>query len=986
MADHLAFTSSTDGLALNANRVLTVELRLADDTVDTADSTTVVWFTQTDGTGAVTGLGPAIASAGIASLTVTGSTAGVVSIRATAEPAIPSETAFIVVAPATAIQFDEVDGLDLGLGDTRTVSVLLVDDNGNITTSDSTTVITLAQTDGDGLVTGLGTVTSAAGQASFTLIAIGRGAVALTATAPSLTAGTLSLNVVDSPTPAGNTVNIAVGPSPELQAQLDALDAAVADPVVSSNITSDATAPSASPGPTVQGGIGILIATWTPLTNADPVTYEVHVSTTSGFTADSTTHLGDTPGSIYTIRQMPDGSALAYGTTYYVVIVAKDIDGSATQSGQGSAQLVQVDSPDIAANAVIASKILAGTITADKLAAVLVLASVIETATSGARCVFDTTGINLYDSGNVNTVKLNAADGSASFQGDVLAHNLQNNTVRAPALTANANDYNPTGLASASVLMVSSDAVAERSITGLAGGSDGREVTLVNYADETGGVSTIRLVNESVSSIAANRFHLSVDLVLNTYSAVTLIYNTTLGRWRVKADYERTLQSKTTAGTLSIGGPLAILANLAAGSLSYTLGSNANDFAPVTASADYTTAVEYKLTASGADRTITGIVPTTADGTAQDRLLFIQNVGGTFDIILTTEDAASSAANRFTLGASIRIRPNQGIVLIYDVVTSRWRMLSDSGNAGPLISPTSTGTATVNAKTVETSVAPASIGANTNDWAPDGGGVAPTHSLYFVTASGAFNITGMVAGVADQIVELFNRSGQILTLTNQDANSTIGNRFLLPGGVNFTWTNGTGIRLVYSGADSRWRMIAQDIVFATATPAMDGVAALGTTGLVSDAGHVHPTDTSRAPTASPTFTGTVTAADIVSSGKITSSSATLGIGYATGAGGTATQATSITTGVTLSKITGKITLFSGARASQVTNAFTLTNTTIAATDTVIVEHISGGTLGAYNFAATPAAGSATISVRNVHTASLTEAPVIKVTVIKSVEA
>lgn len=44
----------------------------------------------------------------------------------------------------------------------------------------------------------------------------------------------------------------------------------------------------------------------------------------------------------------------------------------------------------------------------------------------------------------------------------------------------------------------------------------------------------------------------------------------------------------------------------------------------------------------------------------------------------------------------------------------------------------------------------------------------------------------------------------------------------------------------------------------SATPIVDGTAAVGTSLRYARADHVHPTDTSRAPTANPTFTGTVT--------------------------------------------------------------------------------------------------------------------------------
>ena len=67
-------------------------------------------------------------------------------------------------------------------------------------------------------------------------------------------------------------------------------------------------------------------------------------------------------------------------------------------------------------------------------------------------------------------------------------------------------------------------------------------------------------------------------------------------------------------------------------------------------------------------------------------------------------------------------------------------------------------------------------------------------------------------------------------------------------------------------------------------------------------------------------------------------SGTGGIGYNTGAsaGGTVTQLVSRTTGVTLDKITGRITLISAAGDNTQWLSFTVTNSTVAATDTVIV--------------------------------------------------
>ena len=121
-------------------------------------------------------------------------------------------------------------------------------------------------------------------------------------------------------------------------------------------------------------------------------------------------------------------------------------------------------------------------------------------------------------------------------------------------------------------------------------------------------------------------------------------------------------------------------------------------------------------------------------------------------------------------------------------------------------------------------------------------------------------------------------------------------------------------------------------------------------------------------------------------GSITSSSATGGVGYATGAGGTVTQATSKATGVTLSKVCGTITLNAANLAAATGVSFTLTNTAIAATDLVVIVHDSVGTLGAYGITATPAAGSATITVRNNTAGALAEAIVLRFAIIKAVTA
>jgi hypothetical protein len=130
--------------------------------------------------------------------------------------------------------------------------------------------------------------------------------------------------------------------------------------------------------------------------------------------------------------------------------------------------------------------------------------------------------------------------------------------------------------------------------------------------------------------------------------------------------------------------------------------------------------------------------------------------------------------------------------------------------------------------------------------------------------------------------------------------------------------------------------------------------------------------------------GAATGTSLAVTGAVTSSGG--GIGYATGAGGTVTQITSRVTGVTLNKLCGKITMFSSAVLAQGVSTFTLTNSFIAATDFILIAHISTTNGGAWNFSVVASAGSAAITVRNVSAASITEATPLRFTIIKGATA
>jgi hypothetical protein len=139
---------------------------------------------------------------------------------------------------------------------------------------------------------------------------------------------------------------------------------------------------------------------------------------------------------------------------------------------------------------------------------------------------------------------------------------------------------------------------------------------------------------------------------------------------------------------------------------------------------------------------------------------------------------------------------------------------------------------------------------------------------------------------------------------------------------------------------------------------------------------------SNTPTLITPVIGAATGTSLTATGTIVSTG-TAGVGYATGAGGVVTQGTSRTTGVTLDKTTGAITLFSAA-GTTVAATFTVTNSTVAATDVIILNQKSGTDL--YDLMVTAvAAGSFNITFRTTG-GTTTETPVFNFAVIKGVAA
>ena len=100
-------------------------------------------------------------------------------------------------------------------------------------------------------------------------------------------------------------------------------------------------------------------------------------------------------------------------------------------------------------------------------------------------------------------------------------------------------------------------------------------------------------------------------------------------------------------------------------------------------------------------------------------------------------------------------------------------------------------------------------------------------------------------------------------------------------------------------------------------------------------------------------------------------------------GGTVTQATNKTTGVTLNTESGQITMNDAALGAAAEATFEVTNDKIAATDVVVACHGSAGTAGSYIIGVSAiAAGSFKVTVTNVSGGSLSEAIVINFVALK----
>lgn len=111
--------------------------------------------------------------------------------------------------------------------------------------------------------------------------------------------------------------------------------------------------------------------------------------------------------------------------------------------------------------------------------------------------------------------------------GVALAGNVRLALTSPAQITSNQNDYSPTGLASARILRLTSDAA--RDVTGLAAQPSGTVMSIINV-----GGFAITLKHESGSSAGANRFNFTggADVALAVHQSIDVFYDGPGSRWK----------------------------------------------------------------------------------------------------------------------------------------------------------------------------------------------------------------------------------------------------------------------------------------------------------------------------------------------------------------------------------------------------------------------------------------------------------------------
>ncbi len=471
--------------------------------------------------------------------------------------------------------------------------------------------------------------------------------------------------------------------------------------------------------------------------------------------------------------------------------------------------------------------------------------------------------------------------------------------------------------------------------------------TLTSLAVSTGGSSNAitTTTNGSSAAIQVNDSGVATGAVIAmTGDGVTTPskrMRVKAGKWEIVNDANTTaILSLTDAGALAATGAVtgSNLSGTNTGDQTITLtgdvtGSGTGSFAATIASAAVTYAKIQNISATSR---ILGRITAGAGSTEELTAANVKTI-----LALTSSDVGlGNVTNDAQTKAAIvpNTAPAAGQILVGNAGGTAYAAVAASG-AFTLASTGAATIATPGTLTVSTSNSTAT---------------AHTHAITSSSAPGAAasllatDSSGILGSTGTRIVKIWAID---LTVTNSIAGSITGNAATVTTNANLT-----GV-ITSSGN-------ATSIASQTGT---------GTKFVVDNT-----------PTLITPVIGAATGTSLAATGAITSSGG--GVGYATGAGGTVTQTVSKGQGVTLAKLSGDITLNNAALAGGANTSFIFSNSLVAAGDTIVMWHNSGGTSWAYDIKLQVVSGGATVNIKNNTAGSLSEAAVLRFVVIKSVTA
>lgn len=208
---------------------------------------------------------------------------------------------------------------------------------------------------------------------------------------------------------------------------------------------------------------------------------------------------------------------------------------------------------------------------------------------------------------------------SPTITGPTLSSDVLLTGVISPAnLSANTNNWSPTGLATAAVVRMG--ATAAINITGLAAQSSGTIVSLMNV-----GSNTITLTNLDASSTAANQFDLGANTAIGAGQSILLWYDGTSSVWRPVAG----------AGSGGGGGVTSIGGNTGAFTVSGLISQSVNNLA-VTAA--------VKSDQTSASSSTVAVVPSVQQNHPSAAKAWVQITGST-GAILASYNVSSVTRN-----------------------------------------------------------------------------------------------------------------------------------------------------------------------------------------------------------------------------------------------------------------------------------------------------------------------------------------------------